>query len=441
MDYRILVVCQRFYLENQKLTDICEGFIERGMKVDVLCGQPSFLTGKKTVKKGGYELYHGIRIFRVYESDPENRGSFAIFENMLSFRISSVAKLKELEKIRYDKIFIYQVSPVTMCAAGLKLGERKNLDVTMMVTELWPHVAIDELDVRNGLFRLFLEKLANHYYLQADKLIVNSYNTKVYFKEELHIPAERVVYIPQTAEKIYENTTPDNDLLERFAGSFKVVYTGEIGRKQRFYTVIMAARKLVARGIRNVRFIIVGTGPALKELKAEVQAEQLTEYFVFEGEQSAQDLPRYLNMADVLLDTRRQNDAEDFYVPSKLASYMAAGRPLLLAMGGDAKEIIKEADCGFVSEPEDYDTLFLNLMRLYKMSRKERRVLGQKAKEYQKEHFNRDRNIVRLMEEIHATKRQAPAKGKEDGYKDIPSVPDAGGQEWFDAGFKEEEQK
>ena len=140
-------------------------------------------------------------------------------------------------------------------------------------------------------------------------------------------------------------------------------------------------------------------------------------------------------MADVLLDTRRPNEAEDFYVPSKLASYMAAGRPLLLSMGGDARKIVKDADCGFVSEPEDFDAFYENLRKLYKMTRPERNVLGVNGKFYQKEHFNRDKNIVLLMEEIHATKKQHPASGKPaEGKSAVNEEPSFN---WIDDDFQE----
>ena len=90
MEYRILVVCQRFWPENQKLIDICEGFKERGLEVDVLCGQPSFAMEQNTTPKDEPEIHGGIRIFRAYETNPLERGSLGIFFNYVSFRISSV---------------------------------------------------------------------------------------------------------------------------------------------------------------------------------------------------------------------------------------------------------------------------------------------------------------------------------------------------------------
>jgi colanic acid biosynthesis glycosyl transferase WcaI len=39
---KILVVSQHFWPEVFRIADICEGLVERGYEVDVLCGIPSY---------------------------------------------------------------------------------------------------------------------------------------------------------------------------------------------------------------------------------------------------------------------------------------------------------------------------------------------------------------------------------------------------------------
>lgn len=416
MEKRILVVCQRYWPENGKLIDICEGLTERGIKVDVICGQPLFSSvhrSKQKKIKGDKEIRGGVRVIRSFETDAENDGSLAIFTNMLSFRLSSMRALKKVDGKEYDKVLIYQVSPVTMCAAGLKLAKKRGIGSLLYVSELWPHTIEDELDVRNRLFERFLEAVSAHYYKAADRLIVNTENTREYFLNALKINEDRVIYIPQCAEKLFSEHAVDNDLLDRFAGSFNIVYIGEVGDRQRFLTLIEAAEQIKKNGIKNIRFIIAGSGKNIGAFRQEVQKRQLREMFFFEGAKHEKEIPVYLNLADCLFDTRRAGEAEDFYVPDKLASYMAAGRPLLLSMGGEAGEIVKEAGCGFVSEPEDPEALFDDIMRLYNMNRNERRVLGINAMEYQREHFNRDKAIDLLIDELYPATEDVKEEGEE----------------------------
>lgn len=431
MDYRILVVCQRYWPENLKLIDICEGFAERGIRVDVLCGQPSFKSVHKSkikkYKERHFEQHGGVRVIRCSERSRDSGASISIFLNYVSFRSSSVRKLKKLRERNYDAVFVYQVSPVTMCEAGIRYGEMKDIPVTMFVADLWPQSILEELDVRSNVFRSFLEAVSERYYRAADKLIVNSMKTKEYFVQNLKIPERKIVYVPQSAEKIYEKTEPDITIQEKFAGSFNIVYTGEITAKQNFLTVLKAAEKVIATGIKKIKFIIVGTGPDINWFRGEVKERNLVDHFFFEGAKTEEDVPKYLAMADALLDTRSINDAEDYYVPSKLASYMACGKPLILAMGGEAKEIVNEAGCGFVSEPEDSSTLASNIKTLCKMSREERTELGRNAKKYQNQHFDRNKNINLLLNEIHSTVRRE--EDPEDKNRDND-------ENWMDTDFK-----
>lgn len=409
MEKRILVVCQRYWPENHKLMDICEGFTERGVKVDVLCGQPHFDEKKRYIKKykKKHEVRNGVRIFRAKETKTENRSTLNAILNAVTFRISSRSKAKELLDNEYDRIFIYQISPVTMCFAGLWIGKKLNKETAVFVAELWPQAAEIEYDVRSKTLKGFLSALSEHYYTAADKLIVNSESTRKYFINTLKIPESKVACVPQSAERIFEKSKPDDDILDRFAGSFNIVYIGRLGPGRMFETVFEAMELIVEDGIKNIRLIIVGSGPNSEKLKSEVIEKRLRDYVFFEGSHPEEEFPKYLNMADALIDTRKANDLEEYYIPGRIASYMAAERPLLLAMStAVVKGIMRDADCGYICEPEDAQAMYQNIKRLYNMTPAQRNVLGKNAKKYQLKYFNRESNIERLLEEIYGSKEQ-----------------------------------
>ncbi len=409
MEKRILVVCQRYWPENHKLIDICEGFAERGVKVDVLCGQPHFDEKKRYIKKykKKHEVRNKVRIFRAKETKTENRSTLNAILNAITFRISSRSKAKELLSNEYDRIFIYQISPVTMCSAGLWIGKKLNKETVIFAAELWPQAAEIEYDVRSKTLKGFLSGLSEHYYMGADKLIVNSESAREYFINTLKIPESKVACVPQSAERIFEESKPDDDILDRFAGSFNIVYIGRIGSDGMFETVFDALKLTVEGGIKNIRLIIVGSGTEYEKLKKSAAERRLGDYIFFEGSKPEEEFPKYLNLADALVDTRKANDSEEYYIPGKLASYMAAERPLLLAMSTTVvKKIMREAECGYICEPEDSAALYNNIMRLYNMTPEQRNILGKNAKEYQLKYFNRESNIERLLEEIYGSKEQ-----------------------------------
>ena len=134
-----------------------------------------------------------------------------------------------------------------------------------------------------------------------------------------------------------------------------------------------------------------------EELIAE---KELKDYFAFEGFHPIEDIPKYTALAEALLGTLSRDGLQDFSIPAKVMSYLAAGRPLLLAMEGEPQEIIRRADCGFCSQPGDAKALAESIKALHAMSREERERLGENAFSYQQAHFERNASIDQMLEVI-----------------------------------------
>jgi glycosyltransferase involved in cell wall biosynthesis len=73
------------------------------------------------------------------------------------------------------------------------------------------------------------------------------------------------------------------------------------------------------------------------------------------GFQAYDVLPQVLASADVLLATL-ESDAAEFAVPSKILSYLCAGRPILLAAPAAnlASSIVRESGAGLVVDPDHF---------------------------------------------------------------------------------------
>ncbi|MCF0142799.1 MAG: hypothetical protein HUJ75_05425, partial [Parasporobacterium sp.] len=122
--------------------------------------------------------------------------------------------------------------------------------------------------------------------------------------------------------------------------------------------------------------------------------------FYFEGFKPMEEIPKYTYMADALLACLKSTGVEDYSVPAKVMSYLAAGRPILLSMSGEAGLIIRKAKCGYVSGAEDPQGLFDNIMKLYHSSPEKRSEMGRNAFEYQQTYFERNKNIDRMLDVI-----------------------------------------
>ena len=402
MGRKILVVSQRFWPETNQINDICEGFAEKGCDIDVLCGKPyfprgEFYEGYSSIKPSKEE--HGrLTIYRAMDVKKNNTSSLTRFFNYTVFPIASLIRKRALRKNQYDAVLIYQQSPVMMSWAGLKTGVKKRIPVTMMVEDVWPEKLYDEMEVNSYLFNRFLTRISRKCYQRATRLIVNSENTGRYLAREMEIAQSRIHFVPQFPYRTMDREKVDENLLDRYAGSFNIMFIGDVTSEYSFDTVIEAAKRIDSHAVRDIRFIIAGSGLALPELKKQVDKLNLNDYFFFDEDVTAADMPRYAYVADALFACTKMDKANSFSQPVLAANYLAAGRPLLLAMGSEFRKLIREASCGYASEPDDADGFYDNIMKLYKTPREKLREMGHNAKLYQREHFGREACIDEIYD-------------------------------------------
>ena len=113
MKGNILFISQHYWPENFRSTDLCEGLVERGYNVDVLCGIPNypkgfFFKGYSYLSKRR-EIYNKVKIHRVFEIPRRGNNNLMIFINYISFPIASLFHLPRLLFKKYDKILIIKL--------------------------------------------------------------------------------------------------------------------------------------------------------------------------------------------------------------------------------------------------------------------------------------------------------------------------------------------
>lgn len=394
---RILIVCQHFWPENFRINDIADYIIERGDKVNVLCGIPNYPKGKfydgYSVLKNRTQTHKNIVIRRALELPRGNNTNLGIFINYLSFPLFSLFHVPRLALKKHDKIFLYQLSPVMMSLAGIIIGKIRNTETTLYILDLWPENLFSVLPIRSELLRKIATKISHWHYRHVDKLIVLSERTKTHLINQVGIAAERIVVIPQSSEKIYEQRpkklVPPGQPLGH---GFNIVFTGSITPAQSFHTMIEAAQIIKATGV-NARWTIVGDGMSKKDTEKLVADANLSDVFSFEGQHPIEDMPKYIAGADVLVGCLVKSELLEATIPAKVMSYIASGKPMVLAMDGEVQTLInKTIGCGFAGPTEDAKSLANNILKIYRMSAKDRDTLGKKARDYHFKHF--ERNIV-----------------------------------------------
>lgn len=408
---KVLVVCQHFWPESFRINDICDYLVEKGCNVEVLCGIPNYPKGQffdgYSYFRNRHQVHKGIKIHRAFEIPRGKNTNARVFFNYVSFPFASLFHLPRLLTKKYDKIFLYQLSPVMMVLSGIIVGKLKRIETTMYVLDLWPENLFSVLNTHSTLLRKLATRVSHWHYKKVDKLIVLSETMKKHLIEITKIPESRIIVLPQAAEKIYEIDMFDARLTDRFQGGFNILFTGNISPAQSFETILAAAKKLHDWGISNINWIIVGDGMSRQWLEKEVEKAGLTSSFYFEGLKPIEDIPKYTTMADLLIGCLVKSELLEATIPAKVMSYFAAGKPMVLAMDGEVQYLVnKIVRCGYVCPTGDEKALAENIKRAYLLSPEQRKKMGERGRNYHMHHFERSILLQKLVDFVFQDKVQ-----------------------------------
>jgi colanic acid biosynthesis glycosyl transferase WcaI len=170
------------------------------------------------------------------------------------------------------------------------------------------------------------------------------------------------------------------------SNQFLVFHTGNMGKKQKLINIVDAAE--CSKNERELRWIVVGQGEERSQLEREISRRNLTNIRLLPL-QPAESLRAMYSSADLLL-LNQAAAVEDAVIPSKLLTYMAAGRAIVAAVSekSEAARQIRKANCGVVVPPENPEALVHAVLSLSENAGL-RRQLGTNARAYAEPRFTR----------------------------------------------------
>jgi glycosyltransferase involved in cell wall biosynthesis len=171
----------------------------------------------------------------------------------------------------------------------------------------------------------------------------------------------------------------------RITDGVRFVYSGTLAMKHNPALLLELARMLDRRSTGEL--IVVSEGAGVEWLAEQAAKDELGSLRCL-GFQPFEDLPDVLGSADVLV-AILEADAGVFSVPSKVLSYLCAGRPVLLAVPkvNLAARIVAECGAGPVVEPADIRSFCAEAQHLID-SPKLRDQYGHAARQYAEMHFD-----------------------------------------------------
>lgn len=392
---KILVFCQYYYPEPFRISEICAELVQNGNEVTVITGLPNYPEGKilKEYKffRKRKEIKDGVTIKRSWEIG-RRRGKIFLILNYISYAISASFRALFMRE-KYDVVFSYQLSPITMVYPAIVYATNKKVPLFLYCLDIWPESAKAHVNNDQGKLYGYVKKISRKIYNQCDKIAVTSEPFIEYLEKTNNVEHSKICYIPQHAESKLLNC----DLAAEKDDVIKFMYAGNLGKGQNIETIIKAVGVLNRRNDFLVH--IVGDGSNLEVLRDLAQREKVSDKILFHGRHPEEEMYKYFKIADALLITLRGNNFVSHTMPGKLQSYMTTGKPIFGAINGAAQEVVKAAQCGACVSSGDYFGL-AKLMEDYINNPGKYEKCGQNAKEYFLNNFTKDIFMGRLQSEF-----------------------------------------
>lgn len=386
---RLLLVTEHYWPEQFRITDLAEGLRSRGHVVDVLTGMPSYPQGQYFAGYrpwGPYrEEHRGVRVERV-PIVPRGKGrSWELVLNYGSFVVSASLRLLLRRARPWGVVLVYQPSPVTTAVPALLQRALAGIPVAIWVQDLWPESITSTGMVRNQSLVSLVGRLSEGIYRRCDRVIGQSRS----FVERLAkagVARERLEYLPNWAESVYQPAPPPAARTEEWESAFTVMFAGNLGRVQALDTVLEAARMLDEDP--DIHWAIFGEGALRGWMEEEARRRGLSRVF-FLGRRPAGEMPALFARAGAMLVSLKADDSLAMTIPAKLQSYLACGRPILASLDGEGARVVEESGAGFASAAGDAKGLANNVRRMKQLPQREREDRGRAGRDYYVREFDR----------------------------------------------------
>ncbi|BCS95598.1 glycosyltransferase WbuB [Desulfoluna limicola] len=395
----ILIVTNHFWPENFRINELAVGLKNRGHDITVFTGVPDYPEGRFYTGYGWFkkrsEDWKGVRIHRFPLIPRGNGRALNLILNYLSSLFLACLHIPFVCRERYDAIFVFDTSPVTIGLPAVLLKKFRSIPLVFWVLDLWPESLSATGAVTSPKAISLVKRLVRFIYSHCDRILVSSNSFKSNIKEIGGYDG-KVDYFPNWVENeyLFEDQDVLNHDLPEMPGGFKVMFAGNIGAAQDFPTILAAAECL--RGYPDIHWIILGDGRKASWVKDQVKSRGLEKQFHQMGRFPAETMPHFFQQADAMLLTLKNDPIFELTVPGKLQSYFASGKPVIGGIEGEGASIIREAQAGFSCPAASPELLAKCVLDMYELNSEERQAMGKSGQAYCNAHFDRDVLFARL---------------------------------------------
>jgi len=357
---------------------------DRGHQVQVLTGLPNYPGGKifdgYKVKLIQREVMDGIEVIRVPLYPSHSRSSIKRILSYLSFSLAQTL-IGTFAVDKADVAYVVQ-GPATIGLPAKVIKLFRRIPFVYNVQDIWPDSLTSTGMFGSRIGMKLIHRWCKSVYKSAAKIAVITPGMKHKLVER-GVPSEKVEVIYNWCDDSNISTDEYDQVLSNelgFTDKFNVVFAGNMGKAQRMDAVIDAA-SILSKTDPDIQFVLIGSGIEVDSLKQKTKYLDLGNV-KFLARRPIEEIGEILQLSDVLLVHLRKDPLFEITIPSKIQAYMAAGKPVVIGVKGDALDLVEKANAGVACEPEDPQSIANAVKSLFRLLPEQRKAMGKRARDY-----------------------------------------------------------
>jgi glycosyltransferase involved in cell wall biosynthesis len=394
----ILIIHQAFASINEpggtRHHEFARLLTSQGHKVTVIASPVSYITGNHTNQADSET--EGVTILRAAVYDAHHRSFIHRVLAFFSFMFSSFGIGLGVKNVD----IVWGTSPpIFQGVTAWALARIKGAKFLFEVRDLWPKFAIAVGVLKNPILIFLSEWLERFLYHRADQVMVNSPG---FLGPVTSAGAMRVKLIPNGADPSMFDPNDDGTTFRqtnKLKNKFIALYAGAHGMSNDLNVILDSANLL--SDMNNIHIVLLGDGKEKPALMARAKEMNLTNV-TFLPSVPKTEMASALAGADVCIAILKPLEEYKTTYPNKVFDYMAAGRPVILAIDGAIREVVEAAACGIFAAPGDAEELAKAIRKLA-ADPAQSRTLGLNGRKYLEQHFSRaviGEKLIDLLKEL-----------------------------------------
>lgn len=394
---KVLVISQLYVPEpDEKVHSLASALKEMGHAVTSITGFPNYPTGRIYL---GYrqhlwqwEMRDGVKVLRVPIIPDHSLSAMRRAFHYSSFALA--ASLLGLLLVDRPDVIWVRHPPLTVALPAAAIARKHRIPFVYDIQDLWPETLLTTGIVHQGLLTQVVDVAARRVYKAAHSLTVNSKGFRSNLIDK-GVPGEKIHVLHNWAdERMYYPVPYDQSMAKKLGldGAFNVMFAGNLGTAQGLDTLIDAAIRLATTP--QVQLVLVGSGVEEDRLKKRIGRLRLSNV-KFLGKYPSDMMAKVFGLADALVIHLKDLPLFGITIPTKTQSYLAVGKPILAALGGEAADIIHESGAGVTCPPGNPRAMAEQIRYLQSLNSGQLRYMGTAGRRYYEEHFTRQGQVAK----------------------------------------------